>query len=225
MLIVIKGLTGSGKSWFMTRLLNEEWKTGAKISVNYPVYFSDNNENVERFHQLDELYHLTNRVIGIDEGQKLFDARRWFSLPSAFAEKIAGHRHDHLDIITTTQDLGHIDARVRQNIHQLYTCESVFRYPRNDRLRPILQMIRVSKQIRSFDNANNRIIWTMAGRKKVYFLSRYWTKTLYNTYTNIYLDKFLCLIKYEKLKGMKQGEWTAKMYNRDLVNSGKARLS
>jgi hypothetical protein len=223
MITCIIGLTGSGKTFIQTMLLHQEWKHGAKISVNYPVFFSKDNEDVERYHQLDELYSANNRVIGIDEGQKLFDARRWYNLPANFAEKIAGHRHDHLDIITNTQDLGHIDARIRQNIHQLYRCVSVFRFPQNDRVKPIIQMIRATKQIRKFDNLKNRITWERANTK-LYFLSRYWTKTLYNTYTSIYLDRYICRIKYEKLKGWKTGQWTGKIYSRELVNSGKARI-
>ena len=92
MIIVITGLTGSGKTWFMTRLMLKDWKDGADIYANLPLYFPNDNERVNRWHNLDELYHLTRGVIAIDEGQKLFDARRWASLPVSFAEKIAQHR-------------------------------------------------------------------------------------------------------------------------------------
>lgn len=216
MITVITGLTGSGKTWFMTRLMLKDWKSGANIYTNLPLYFPNNNERVERWHNLDELYHLNGGVIAIDEGQKLFDARRWASLPVSFAEKIAQHRKHFLDIYTTTQDVGHIDLRVRTNIHELFNCQSLFRYPKNDRVKPILQLIRITKKKRIISEGE-RLIWEVV-EKKMFFISRFWTKEIYNTYGDIGFEKFLCKIKREN------GKWKAKIYSRDLVNSGKARI-
>jgi len=223
MIIVISGLTGSGKTWFMTKLIYKEWKTGSEINVNFPIYFSDNNERINRWHQLDELYRLDNGIIAIDEGQKLFDARRWGSLPLSFSEKIAQHRKHFLDIYTTTQDLGHIDLRVRSNIHELYHCQSLFRIPKNDRIYPKLQLIKITKKIRKLAGDNERIKWEKTGCR-FYFLSKFFTKELYNTYADIGFERFLCRIKYEKKPGQKMGKWVAKIYSRNLVNQGKARL-
>lgn len=215
MIIVITGLTGSGKTWFMTRLMLNDWKNGAEIYANFPLYFPNENERVSRWHNLDELYHLTNGVIAIDEGQKLFDARRWSSLPISFAEKIAQHRKHFLDIYTTTQDVGHIDLRLRSNIHELFNCYSIFRYPRNDRVKPIFQIIKITKRQRREND--NRIIWEKV-KTKIHFISRYWTRELYNTYGDIGFEKYICRIK-------RQGkQWKAKIYSRDLINRGKARL-
>jgi len=216
MIVVITGLTGSGKTWFMTRLMLKDWKSGADIHANFPLYFPNENERVNRWHNLDELYHLTGGIIAIDEGQKLFDARRWGSLPISFAEKIAQHRKHFLDIYTTTQDIGHIDLRVRSNIHELFNCQSLFRIPRNDRIKPVLQMIRITKKRRVL-SINDRLVWEKVSRK-YFFISSLWTKTLYNTYGDIGFEKFICRIKRENKK------WKAKIYSRDLVNSGKARL-
>jgi len=216
MIVVITGLTGSGKTWFMTRLMIKDWKAGADIYANFPLYFPNENERVSRWHNLDELYHLTGGIIAIDEGQKLFDARRWGSLPVSFAEKIAQHRKHFLDIYTTTQDIGHIDLRVRSNIHELYNCQSLFRIPRNDRIKPILQMIRITKKRRVL-SINDRLVWERVSRK-YFFISSLWTKELYNTYGDIGFEKFICKIKRENNK------WKAKIYSRDLINSGKARL-
>lgn len=217
MIVVITGLTGSGKTWFLVnKLLMPDWKVGAHIYANFPLTFPNDNENITRFHNLDELYHMTDGVIAIDEGQKLFDARRWASLPISFAEKIAQHRKHFLDIYTTTQDFGHIDVRVRQNIHELYNCQSIFRFPRNDRIKPYLQLIRVVKKQRKL-SADDRIVWEVVG-KKFYWLSQFWTKSLYNTYGDIGFERYMMRIKYEKKS------WRAKIYSRDLVNQGKARL-
>lgn len=223
MITVITGLTGSGKTWFMTRLIHKDWKQGSDVYLNFPVYFNDNNDGVVRWHQLDELFHITNGIIGIDEGQKLFDARRWGSLPISFAEKIAQHRKHFLDILTTTQDIAHIDFRIRSNIHELYNCKSIFRFPRNDRVRPILQLIKISKKQRKLVDSD-RLTWELVGRAKLFLLSKFWTKELYNTYADIGFERFICKIKYEKKLKEKNGQWIAKIYSRELINSGKARL-
>jgi len=218
MIVVITGLTGSGKTWLMTRLMLQDWKQNASIYSNFPLYFPNDNERVTRFHQLDELYRLTNGVIAIDEGQKLFDARRWGSLPVSFAEKIAQHRKHYLDIYTTTQDFGHIDVRVRQNVHELYNCYSVFRFPRNDRVKPLLQIIRIIRKQRKMTNDSERVTWVRVKRAKFYFISRFWTRELYNTYGDIGFERYNTRIKFERKK------WVAKIYARDLINQGKARL-
>jgi len=217
MITVITGLTGSGKTWFMSRLLLNDWKAGFSVFANFPLMFPNDNENVFRWHQLDELYRLTSGVIAIDEGQKLFDARRWGSLPISFSEKIAQHRKHFLDIYTTTQDIGHIDLRVRSNIHELYNCQSLFRFPKNDREKPVLQLIRVTRKQRVVTSDTDRLQWQVVG-KKYFWISRFFTKTLYNTYGDIGFERFICRVKFEKKK------WLAKIYSRDLVNQGKARL-
>jgi hypothetical protein len=216
MITLIIGLTGSGKTWLQTKLLNERWKRGSKIYPNYPLLFSELNEDIVRWHDLEETYHLEHGIIGIDEGQKLFDARRWASLPMGFLEKITDHRHDFLDIITTTQAFRQIDVRIRENIHQIYVCQSLLRIPRNDSVYPIIQWLRVTKKIRKVTEKEE--IKFIPVKHKWYFISRYWTKKLYDTYANIRSDKFICKLKLEKRK------WTAKLYSRELVNRGKARL-
>ena len=217
MITVITGLTGSGNTWYMTKLIHRDWKNGAQVFANMPLTFNENNDDIHRWHNLDELYHLGRGIIAIDEGQKLFDARRWASLPVSFAEKIAQHRKDFLDIYTTTQDIGHIDVRIRQNIHELYNCQSIFRWPRNERQHPILQMVRITRKARQISSDTDRLNWKVVNRK-MFFISRFFTKKLYDTYATVGMERYLCRIKRDKK------QWTAKIYSRDLVNSGKARL-
>jgi hypothetical protein len=215
MITVITGLTGSGKTWFMTRLMLKRWKKEENIYTNFPLLFSAENERIERWHNLSEIYHIKNGIIAIDEGQKLFDARLWPFLPPAFADKIASHRHHFVDIITTTQDFGHIDVKFRTNVHELYNCKTVFRFPHSDRVKPILQMIQITKKQRSFDDTAG-IRWDKV-RTKLHFISRLWTRELYNTYGNIDLSRFICQIKREKKK------WLIIMTSRQMLNSRQSR--
>lgn len=213
MITVITGLTGSGKTWLMTRLaLKRRKKYKEVIYPNLSFNFPNNNEGVIRWHHLSETFNIRDGVICIDEAQKLFDAHNWFFLPPAFAEKIASHRHHMVDIITTTQDFGHIDIRVRDNVHELYNCISIFRWPKyNEKVKPWLQLIKVIHKRRSFDDTVG-IKWVKSGEKR-HFISRFFTKDLYNTYANIDLSHYICQIKREKHK------WLIILQSRSLANT------
>jgi len=199
MITVITGLTGAGKTWLMSRLALKLRKQGEIIYPNLQFYFPNNNEGVMRWHHLSETYVLTKGIICIDEGQKLFNARRWMFLPSGFADKICSHRHQFIDIITTTQDLGHIDVRVRGNIHEVYHCRSIFRFPANERKQPYFQIISVLHKKRNFMN-DSTISFVSSSRPSYRFISRFFTKKLYDTYANIDLSHYICQIKRDKKK-------------------------
>lgn len=217
MIYVIDGETGAGKTELMVSMLYKRWKAGETIAVNFPVFFSPDNERVIRWHQLDEVYTLHNITIGIDEGQKLFDAQKWQSLPSDFKVKIASNRHDHLDIITTTQDFTHIDLRVRSNAHFRYTVRMRLRFPWNERVHPIFQWNTIIEKRRHEDSITNRITWP-AVYKRQRFISRYFTKKLYETFGDISLEKYLCKLT------LKDHIWLLKIYSREMVESGRKRL-
>jgi hypothetical protein len=212
MITVITGLTGSGKTFLMTRLALRRRKKGEDIYPNMGFNFPNDNEGVYRWHALSETYGIKNGTICIDEGQKYFDAHFWKDLPMSFSLKIASHRHHLVDIITTTQDFGHIDIRVRQNVHEQYNCQSLFRYPKSDRKKPLIQIVKVVKKIRSHDDTNG-LKFIKAGVKR-YYISKYWTKQLYDTYANIDLSHFICQIKREKKK------WLIVLQSRQLSKKG-----
>lgn len=222
MWIVIDGLAGAGKTWLQTRLLKKEWENGSALYVNYNVKFNDTNEGITRYSNIDELYHLTRATIGIDDAQKL--AGFWISMPISFRDKIALHRHHELDVISTTQDFMNMHVQIRRNVHVLYRCQSLFRFPRNDRVKPVIQWIRVVKKERKLADDADSIKFQMVGRAKWYFISRFWTKKYYDTYEDIGAERFLCKLSYQKKIGEKKGKWLMKIYSKDLINAGKSRL-
>lgn len=216
MIFLAEGATGAGKTILITRLVNQQWKNGATVHANYDLTFSEGNENITRWHFLDEIFYLENGIIVIDDAVRLMDARRWQSLPVTFTEKIATHRHEHLDIYSTVQSINHIDARVRQNVHILFSCRSLFRFPINDRVLPIFQIIRATEKHRLIDEGSR--LKFKKSKNHYLFISRLWTKSLYDTFQRFRTTKYLCRIIYRNKK------WTARIYARDLVNRGKARL-
>jgi len=222
---LIDGATGAGKSWFTTHLAYKEWRRNARIAINYPVKFGKNNEDITRWHELEETYHMNNCVLVIDDAIKLLNKQRWYLLPVSFVEKIAGHRHDHIDIITNIQDYTDIDSHIRKNVHTRYRCHSLFRFPNNDRIKPFLQLIYVVKKVRDLNNDGDTIKWRRAAwAGQFFFISRYWTRERYGTYTNIYLDRYICKLTYDYRKPKKEGAWLGKIYSRDMVNQGKAKI-
>ena len=142
---VIEGLTGSGKTWLQTQLIRKEWLNGADAWVNYPVNFSDDNNGVFRWHALEEIFHLNKAIVGIDEAQELVGF--WQSMPVSFRSKIAQHRKHFLDFYTTTQDFNNIHIQLRRNVHEIYRCESLARFPRKDRIKPLFQIIKDRKSV------------------------------------------------------------------------------
>ncbi len=225
MIILIEGSTGTGKTHFMSRLILKDWERGEKIYPNFPLWYDQERTGIERWHNIDEVTHLKNGIIAIDESQKILDARKWQSLPQTFTDLIAMHRHHHLDIYTTTQDLGHIDVRVRTNVHILYRTETVFRFPKNERVKPLLHIYSVSKRVRTFTKGENRQVrWQLVGHKKFMFVSKWWTETFYNTYGQVGQEKYLCRIQYQRKKAGEKGKWTMKLFSRELVDRGKARI-
>jgi GTPase SAR1 family protein len=223
MIVLIDGLAGSGKTWLMSRLVKKEWKKGEKIHPNFKLWFDEDASNIKRWHYLDETFNLKRGILVIDESQKFMDARQWQLLPTSFRDKIAMHRHHHLDIYSTTQDLGHIDHRMRSNIHELYHCQTIWRFPRNQKVKPILHIIKSQKKVRSFDGDTYHIKWDKVNTR-IHFISKLWTKTYYDTYNDMILDKFLCKVEYERKAKTKPGTWLMKIYSREMVENGKARL-
>lgn len=221
MWVVIDGLAGSGKTWFATRLARKEWRGGAEVWGNYNLKFNLENKDVHRFYVLDEIYHLNKAVIVLDEAQDL--AGHWLAMPEVFRNKIAHHRHHHLDVISTTQDFQNIHVYLRRNVHERYRVSSLMRFPRKDRVKPLLQIIRVAKKTRkiSIENDDN-LIWKQEGRAKLFFISRLWTREYYDTFANIDFDKYICKLEYEKKPKEKRGIWILKIENRDMKHLRKS---
>ena len=219
---VIDGLTGSGKSWFQTHLLRQDWKSGNTIYANYNINFSEDNEGVHRFYTVDETYRLKKAVLAFDEMQDF--AGHWFTMPPSFRQRIAHARHNGLDVYATTQDFNDLHVEVRRNTHDRYRCQSILRFPRKDSVKPLFQVITVTYKRRVVKADTDDIRFAKVGRVKLYFISRLWTHEYYDTHADIDFNRFICKVKYEKKPHQRKGEWRVKIYSRDLVARGKARL-
>lgn len=152
MIFLIDGLPGSGKSFWMTECLFNRWKRGQTIYPNYNLYFDEQNTNIEKWQDFDEVLNINGGEVGailsVDEAYKVFDCRRFMSLPISFSEKLAEHRHDGIDIITATQNFTDLDKRVRDKVAIWFHCKSVFRFPFNQSAKPIIQILIIAERTR-----------------------------------------------------------------------------
>lgn len=216
MITIIDGVSGSGKTYFLTELLYKRWKKGEEIKSNYKLFFSEDSEGVGYFLTLGETYGLCNCTIALDEAQKLLNNHKWYLLPLNFAELIAGHRHDRIDIMTTTQNFYNLDPVMRRNVGGWYRCVRVFRFPFSDKYHPWLQWTRVIKMDKR-DTLNqdtgwfkSRVRWLFIG--KIFF----WRKIKYDTFGSIDLSEYLCQLQLKKNAKPK-----LVIASRQMINSGK----
>lgn len=218
MISCIIGLHGSGKTWLMVnKFLYPHWKSGGNVISYNQLHFSDDNERISRFWQLSDLYTATNALIGFPEIQKLLNAQAYRSVPAMFMDLLCQHRHSQLNIIGDTQDLMFIDPNLRRHIAELYVCQTMLRWPKDETKFPWLHWIRVQKKVRRFDLKTDRVAFVKEGRAQWYFISRFWTKNLYDTYEKSHLTKFI------KWVSKKQKKWTVHLINRQLIAAGKRR--
>jgi hypothetical protein len=214
MLIVIDGSPRSGKSWFQNFLLNKYWKKGQNIFVNYEVHFSELNERITRFNTIDETFYLKNGVIGFDEAQDLFGY--WSGMPIQFRNLLSHHGHRGLEAIANCQSYHDLHSEARRMIGEIYHVTRIFRLPFFENVKPWLLITRITHHERNGVYSNGDPKFSKNGRSKFYFISKFWTKELYDTHSNIDNDRFICELIYEKKNPDKKGEWTYKMTDRDV---------
>lgn len=210
MLITIDGAKGSGKTYLMAKFQAKDSAT-MPVIANYDIFVDD----AKRFNELRQIYGYTQSSIGIDEGQKLFDARRFMSFPPQFAEMVAGDRHDGNKIYITTQGFDHIDKRVRANTDVLISVNRVFRIPFAQNVPAIIQLSQYRMFVKRIDD-KGRVRFKKIDKK--YFLISKFFKKLYETYEKISNDDYVIKIKWKKKNP------TILLIRRELLESGKKRL-
>ena len=200
----------------VNKFLYPFWKSGGNILSYNQLHFSEDQERVQRFFQLPDLYTAHDVLIGFPELQKLLNASAWRSLPPIFADLLSQHRHSHLNMVGDTQNLMFIDQNLRRHISELYICQTMLRFPANEAIKPLLHWIRVVHKTRVMDEKSDTIRY-----KKIdshfYYISRFWTKDLYDTYEKSNLSE------YSLWAEQINGKWSVHMVSRQLIAGGQAR--
>lgn len=121
MLIGIKGLTGHGKTLFMTLLaayIREIWPK-CNVYANYDLRLPGKQDLA----YLDDLEQAEEGVVCVDEGGVIFDSRgftRWEN--NAATQWLVQTRHAGLIVLTTCQILSQLDKRFRECMDYLVQC-------------------------------------------------------------------------------------------------------
>lgn len=216
MIRAIVGLHGTGKTYVLVHVFGfPAWKAGRNIISYNQLYFDntcepDNQPRIKRFWQQSDLYTASDALILFPEMQKLLNDR---FLPPMFLDLVAQHRHSQLDIIGDTQDLMQISLDMRRHIAEIYVCQTILRLPGAESILPFIHWIRVQKKVRRFDTTNNQVLFIKEGRAKWYFISRFWTKKLYDTFEKSQLTKFVCWVSKRK------ESWIVHLINRRLIRA------
>lgn len=194
----------------MVRAAYEAWRQGTDIYSNTVLFFDNyahktilrrlyellRPKNKTRFgkivyfQEISEILHVHDGLILFDEGQVLFNARNWESLPDDFQYKLQQHRKHNLSLLVTTQNLRTIDITYRRLIHQWIHCERLFSLGRDPRL--VISFNR--KNFKDIDQIYNDVddlkVETLASR---WFLIHFFSKRLYDTMYDIGFRRFRTL--------------------------------
>lgn len=210
MITAFTGKTGSGKTMLMIRYAYQAWLSGQDIYSNTILFFDSygrkglfrrfyellrpNNKirfgKIVYFQEITEILHVHDGIILFDEGQVLFNARNWESLPDDFQYKLQQHRKHNLSLLVTTQNLRTIDITYRRLIHQWIHCERIFSLGRDPRM--VISLHR--KSFKDIDQIYNDVddlkVETVASH---WFFIHYFTKRLYDTMYDIGFRRFRTL--------------------------------
>jgi len=122
MLTGIVGPLGAGKTLFMTKCLYDEFKkNNMHVYANYKLNFPYCELNINDLMKKDS--SLKNIAIGIDEFHIFFDSRVSASSRNRFTSYfILQTRKRNVNFYFTTQHIGQVDKRLRQQMHRLIVC-------------------------------------------------------------------------------------------------------
>lgn len=121
MIIGIVGDRGSGKTLFQTYLANCDFKGGREIYANYHLKFAYKLLNLkDLLTKIQNKEQLKNCTLLIDEIHIFFESRRSGSKKNLAGSYLATQsRKRSLDILYTTQYLGQVEKRIRDNTDYL----------------------------------------------------------------------------------------------------------
>ena len=121
---VITGYKGAGKTCLATKFAIEGYRQGKPVFSNYSLTFPYTPINIKDM--LENPESVKNGVILIDEAQTWVDCRCSGAKKNRlFSYLMLQGRKRKIDIIMTTQQLGNVDVRIRNNLEHLYECHAL----------------------------------------------------------------------------------------------------
>lgn len=149
MIVAYTGKLGSGKTYTMTKDIVKALNKGTKVYSNYKIFWFGKTEkrtyfkrflkfvkikkqwhdfpkeNLQYWSETEELLHLDNGIVAIDEGSVYLNSRNWALLDPEFQRKILQSRKDGLHIYFTAQRIGQIDITLRNLVNTFYVSKFI----------------------------------------------------------------------------------------------------
>lgn len=117
------GLPGSGKSLGLVEEdLLPHLLQGEEVYSNF--WINWNGPNLHFFNDISEVLDLRNAVIAFDEIGQVLDPRSWEQESSDVRRFFQLHRHRHLTILGTTQDISLVAKSARILVSEWILCEN-----------------------------------------------------------------------------------------------------
>jgi len=159
MKVIYTGLESSGKSLELARLSaklvlrNSKWLK--KTGIPRPLYthqnlkYSDKFENdaqklgipIKYWRSLEELIHLTEGDVLIDEIGRFFDARQWEHMSADVKSWISMGAKQGIHIYGAAQDLSQVEKSFRLLINEVHHCVKLVGSPRPMKTAPKVKFI------------------------------------------------------------------------------------
>lgn len=199
MIHVYTGKTGSGKTWSMVQDAFREWKRGADIYSNIPLFFeatlpkkvdklqtwidsfwpTKKPGKVYYYQHIAELLSVRDGIILMDEAQVLINARNWENLPYEFQWKLQQHRKHRLDLYATCQNMGTIDITMRRLVQAWYHCYPKFWIFHEKCEKDIDQL---------YNSVDDLVVDTI--KSNLFITHPLWRASLYDTYFDLGFERF-----------------------------------
>jgi zona occludens toxin (predicted ATPase) len=120
MIVAFTGLGGSGKTYYMAKMLMEEMKRGRRVFANFPL------SGAHQFERMDQIFTVQKGIIAIDELNMLCPARLWHKIPTEYLKLWTQSRKNGVDLYYTSQSFKRVDVSVRTVTNLVYHMKRVF---------------------------------------------------------------------------------------------------
>lgn len=120
---ILTGIPGSGKTYILTAKAKQFLDQGREVWCNKGYTIKD--DRVHYYSKIEELTHLRDAIILMDEAQVYLNARKWEVLDESFIYLLQQHRHYGLDIWGTVQNIRRLDVVMRELVAFYYECSSI----------------------------------------------------------------------------------------------------
>lgn len=139
MIILISGEQGTGKSLTLTHYLYKHYNENKKFKIltNYNIKIKHekldlveefNNYILNSYFNNNKKTKIKNSIIGIDEGDKYFDARRSMgAINIFFSWFFTQARKRNIYIYITTQHIENVEIRIRKETNFIYYPKCLFK--------------------------------------------------------------------------------------------------